>query len=444
MQSTTWSRVKLCFSLSAAVVIIALAVVLCFYPALVIVRVLADVELRETGRSHLLPSWFESTAERHLAWAEDYLASDMAETVEHTEVAATEWPMFGSVFFLVTAQQLHEDGAIDATTGVVLEAVQKSAQIVVSPKTATWVRTKWGDDYLERENLFYRMLLILGLSSYERITGDAQYHALMSEQRESLAAELMDAELHLLDDYPNECYPNDILWAVAAIQRAAVLDGTEHDALAQSLMETFDGEKVAVRGMPAYQMNSKHGFILQEPRGVGNSGILTFAVELDAEIAQRWYAAHERDFWKDNGWLAGFTELPRGEDEVLMDVDSGPVAYEFGSVASVFGVGAANTVGRLDHSVPLTLEAVACSWPTPFGFLLPQLMGYAAVDSRSLGEVALLFSMSRPSSVDDVVPYDGNVPGIVWVMLAAYLGVGSMFIGLEIRGIRRLWQKVNA
>lgn len=417
--------------------IIVLALACCIYPAGVIVRSLFDSELKATGRSQSLPAWFEAAAARHSSWAEAYLRSDMAETVHHTEVAVTEWPMFGSVFFLLTAQQLDDDGLVDANEGVIREVVEKSAAIVASPKTATWVREKWGDDYLEKENLFYRMLLIMGLSSYEHITKNQQYHDLMSEQRETLAAELMAAKLHLLDDYPNECYPNDILWAVAAIQRAAVLDQTNHDDLARSLMATFDGEGVAVKGLPGYQMNAQHGFVLQDPRGVGNSGILVFAAELDPVIATRWYTAHAKDFWKDNGWLAGFTEMPRGAGEVVMDVDSGPVMFEFGSVASAFGIGAANTVGRLDHSVPLTLEAIACSWPTPFGFLVPQLMGYVAVDSRSLGEVALLFSMSRPSSVNEITPYDDNVTGIVWIMLIAYLGVGSMFIALEIRGIRR-------
>jgi len=99
------------------------------------------------------------------------------------------------------------------------------------------------------------------------------------------------------------------------------------------------------------------------------------------------------------------------------------------------------SVGRLDHSVPLTYQAIACSWPTPFGFMIPKLMGLVAVDSPSLGEVALLFSMSRPNQVGEVVPYDGNVPGIVWIMLAAYLVVGGMFVVLEVRAIRRLLRK---
>lgn len=444
MEKSSWSRVVFWWRLSFAILLILAAFAFCLYPAAVIAKLLADSELKQTGVSSSLPDWFEAASGRHADWAEEYLNSGIAAEVEHTEVAATEWPMFGSVFYLVTAQELQERGLVDASAGVVREAVERSAKIVASPETATWVRTKWGDDYLERENCFYRMLLIKGLAAYQSITGDLRHNELLVEQTRMLAAEIAAAPLHLVDDYPYECYPNDILWAVAAIQRSGNLRGENYSELVESFMETFNGPKVAVDGLPAYQMSAQQGYMLQAPRGCGNSGILQFAAELDPEIAQSWYAAYARDFWKDNGWLAGFTELPVGTKDYVMDVDSGPVAFEFGSVASAFGVGAANSVGRLDHSVPLTYQAVACSWPTPFGFMVPKLMGLVAVDSPSLGEVALLFSMSRPNQVGEVVPYDGKVPGIVWVMLAAYLGVGVMFIAFEVRGMRRVLKKYRS
>jgi len=106
-------------------------------------------------------------------------------------------------------------------------------------------------------------------------------------------------------------------------------------------------------------------------------------------------------------------------------------------VASAFGIGAAKTAGRIDHAAPLTMEAVACSWPTPFGPLIPGLMGQLAVKSRSLGEVALLFSMTRPTLAAETVPFKGHAPYIVWILLAAYTVVGVFFIWFEIRSIRR-------
>ena len=161
-------------------------------------------------------------------------------------------------------------------------------------------------------------------------------------------------------------------------------------------MAAFDGPLKAAEGLPAFQAESRSGQILQGARGCGNSGILLFAAELDPVVAAHWYSAYEKNFWKDTGWIAGFTEMPQESREDFMDVDSGPVLFEIGSVASAFGIGAAKTVGRIDHAAPLTMEAVACSWPTPFGLLIPGLMGRLAVKSWSLGEVALLFSMTRP------------------------------------------------
>ena len=429
-------NLKLGFNLIASGVVIALALLFCMYPAAIVGVLLTDVRLNREGQSCLVPMWFSSVAGRYQSWAIGYLESGYARSVDLTNVAATEWPMFGSVFFLVTAEELQKQGKIDARAGKIRKALETAAAVVVSPGTATWVNAKWGKDYLKKENVFYRMLVILGLSSYERTTGDTRYRALMAEQRAGLADELMAAKYHVLDDYPGECWPNDVVWSVASIQRAAALEGTNHNALARALMTSLDGV-LKVDGLPAFKVDKDSGRVYETPRGCGNSGILPFAAELDADIAARWYREYDARFWKQTTWLAGFTELPRGSSEHYSDVDSGPVVCEFGSVASAFGIGAAKACGRMDRAVPLTLEAVACSWPTPFGFLLPAAMGKIAVGGGCLAETALLFSMTRPTCAAKTVPFSGPVPLIVWVMLGAYACVGALLIGIEVRAWRR-------
>ena len=426
-------NLKLGFHLAVSCVVIAISLMLLIYPAITICAVAMDSHLRKTGESRLAPMWFKSAAPRFLSWANTYLETNYARSIRDDDIPATEWPIFGSVFFLVTAEDLQKRGEIDATKGTIREAVEKAAQIVASPTTATWVKTKWGAGYAEKENVFYRMLLILGLSSYEGITGNTQHRALMSHQRAALAEELAKAKLNLRDDYPAECYPADMLWAVAAIQRAGRLDGGRNDKLAKSLIAAFDGPLKAPEGLPAFQADSRSGRILQGARGCNNSGLLLFAAELDPAVARRWYGAYEKGFWKDAGWVAGFTEMPRQSREDLMDVDSGPVLFRIGSVASAFGIGAAKTAGRIDHAAPLTMEAVAASWPTPFGPLIPGLMGRLAAKSWSLGEVALLFSMTRPTLAAETVPFAGHAPWIVWVFVAVYAGAGVFFIWFEIR-----------
>jgi hypothetical protein len=430
--------VSLVFHLTVSSVVIVLASLLLIYPAVTICLMATDSQLNQTGQCRLTPMWFESAAPRFLSWANTYLDTNYAGSLYHDDIPATEWPMFGAVFFIITAEDLQKQGKIDTSRGIVREGVEKAAQIVASPMTATWVKTKWGNGYLEKENVFYRMLLIMGLSSYEKLTGGTQYHALMSQQRVALAEELAAAKLHLRDDYPGECYPADMLWAVAAIQRAARLDKACHDNLAKSLIADFDGPLKAAEGLPAFQANSKSGRIMQGARGCGNSGILLFASELNPAVARRWYESYEKNFWKDLGWGIGFTEMPLDSHEKLMDVDSGPVVCGIGSVSSAFGIGAAKIVGRIDHAAPLTTEIVACSWPTPFGFLVPGLMGRMAVKSWSLGEVALLFSMTRPTLAAEIVPFEGHTPFVVWALLVVYAGGGLFFIYYEIRCCRRM------
>ena len=144
-----WRYVKLGFQLAVSGAVIVLALLVFIYPAVTIGILVCDSELRQTGQSRLVPGWFNSAAGRYLSpWANEYLKTNYAASLHHDEIAPTEWPMFGSAFFLVTADDLQQQGKIDARAGVVRQAVEKAAQIVASPVTATWVRTKWGDTYL--------------------------------------------------------------------------------------------------------------------------------------------------------------------------------------------------------------------------------------------------------------------------------------------------------
>ena len=155
-------RVKLGFHLTVSAVVVVMALLVLIYPAVTIFLVATDTQLRETGESRYVPMWFESATPRFLSWANTYLETNYAGSLYHDDIPATEWPMFGATFFLVTAEDLQRQGKIDAKQGTIREAVEKAAEIVASPTTATWVKTKWGDGYLEKENVFYRMLLIMG------------------------------------------------------------------------------------------------------------------------------------------------------------------------------------------------------------------------------------------------------------------------------------------
>jgi hypothetical protein len=415
-------------------VVLFMAWVFFLYPATVAFRVATDAELQTTGRTRFLRGWFDDATRRYDRWAAHYLKSRRGQLVSEHDIAGTEWPVFGAAFVLLTAEELYAGGNTSIPMSRdVANTVKKAAQVLADPATGSWVKRKWGNDYLKRENVFYRMLLIMGFAAYERLTTDRQHHGIMVEQMQSLAGELKQAPFHLRDDYPGECYPGDVLWAAAALQRAGRLEGARHDALATDIMSVMNGTLRTPHGLPAFTADSRSGAIQQGARGCNNSGVLIMAAELDKQIARQWYEAHVRHFWDRGKWIVGFRELPKGDDDHFMDVDSGLVVCGLGSVASAFGIGAAQVVGRFDHAAPLTMECVAFSWPTPFGPIIPGILGYLAADGWCFGELALLFSMSRPTPADGIVPFTGPVPHIVWAVAAAYLAVGLLFVACEVQ-----------
>ena len=114
---------------------IVLSLALLIYPAVTILALVLDSHLRQSGESRLVPMWFNSAAGRYLSWANTYIETNYAKSLSHDDIPGTEWPMFGSVFFLVTAEDLQRQGKIDATNRTVREAVEKAAEIVASPVT---------------------------------------------------------------------------------------------------------------------------------------------------------------------------------------------------------------------------------------------------------------------------------------------------------------------
>jgi hypothetical protein len=405
----------------------AVAVAVCFFlcPGVMLVDLAYDSGIVRDGQPTEFPKWFRQTAQRYRGWSEDYLASRRAASVSVSDVAGTEWPLFGTVFFLASAEELLKQGKLERDEDLMF-AMDSAVRVVLDPSTANWVRAKWGEDYASEGNVFYRMLVLHGLTSFERVTLDTRYHSFQQEQAKMLASELAAAKYHLADDYPGECYPTDVLWAVAAIKRAL---GDEALPLVKDLMSVLDHKVKTVHGMPAFSVNSKTGEIYEGSRGSGNSGILSFAGELDAEVAQRWYASYVEHHWVD-GVVSGFREVPSGQPNVV-DVDSGPVILGMGSVASLFGIGAARANGRFDHAATLSWEVLALSWPTPFGLLLPGAMGWLAADGWCFGELALSFAMTRPTYATETRTHDGTVPPLIWLMTAFYFGVGALILVRE-------------
>lgn len=376
------------------------------------------------------------------SWARKRILSGRATAgLSELGIAGSEWPLFSAVFFLWTTENLQREweasGDPEATAPrrIAASAIEAAADLLADPNHATWVKQYWGEEYLDRENLFYRMLLIHGFNSYQSLTDNRRLEEVLRGQAVGLMNELDQSPHGLLDDYPGQCYPIDIVTALAGIQRSFDLLGVERKDSILSSLRGFEGRSVDPKtGMPAYVVDSKTGQAMSASSGVGGVFISLWAAEIWPQKSIEWYAALETHFWDSKWGVVGFREKSRAIEVPLYfeDVDAGPVVLGFGTAASTFGIGAARASGRMDHAWPLMAEATIASWPLPNGtMLMPRIL--ANSDAPLVGEVALLFSASVKLGDQPIGPMGIAVPFVVVLGLSVYLILGGVLVRSGLR-----------
>lgn len=420
-------------------------------PGGTLIHCLVDPGLRTGQIPRCAFRWHRALSPRYERWARSRVASGAATELTTRQIAQTEWPLFGSVFYLWATEALQAE--FDANPTVASSspkvyargAIEAAAALVADPNHAEWVRQHWGAQYLEKENLFYRMLLISALTSCQKLLDDTRYEDLLRQQSESLAQELDDSPYGLLDDYPGQCYPVDIVPAIAAISRAGTVLGTDHREFVARSIRGFQDTRLDVHtGLPAYIVSSKTGQARDSARGVGLSFMLIWAPALWPETAAQWYEKYTEQFWQENSWLAGFREYPRDVELdwfTIQDVDAGPVIGGYGVAASAFGVGAARAMGDSDRAYKMMAEGLALSWPLPDGTLLvPRALSRFA-EAPYLGEAATLFALTRRPVLATSPDAARGLPRFVYLAIGILLWLGIFEIVTTIRGVYRWYKK---
>ena len=413
-------------------------------PAFLVIWDLKDPQIRSVGIPVAAWKLHRALSPKYARWARQRIATDRGLELSTSNISGTEWPLFGSVFYLWATETLQDEWTKSKFTTIAPnvyahEAIEAATDLVIDPNQAGWVKKHWGDDYLKRENAFYRMLVIAALTSHARLTGDSRHLDFLLEQVESLSSEIAASPHGLLEDYPGECYPGDVLTAIAMIRKADVVLGTDHSAFTDAAIRGFREPLLDTLGLVPYSGIARQGMAVDGSRGCGNSYVSIFAPGIWPEQAKKWYALYEEHFWEKRNGMAGFREFPKeaSAPNWYADVDSGPVVSGFGFAASAFGLGAARTNGRFDHAYPLTAELYAASWPLPDRtLLLPRLLSNAA-DAPFLGEAGILFVLTRQPARDFSIKTGGSIPRVVFIGLAVQLLIGFGLLAQSLLSLKR-------
>lgn len=403
------------------------------YPAIRAILNIQDPAIREPGTPKLSWGLFKRLTPRYAKWATERVAQGRAAELSTTDISGTEWPLFGSVFYLWGVENLQTaweagDHTINEEPKTFAKAaIIAASELVLDPKHASWVKKHWGDDYLHRENVFYRMLVIAALTSRERLLHNHANMDLLRDQVETFAKELDASRSGLLDDYPNECYPGDVMAALMCIKRADGVLGTDHSEFINRALRGFTGTRATRHHLPPYSASSGNGLPTSEARGCGNSYMCLTSPELWPAQAAQWYAIYDKFYWQQRITAVGYREFPKDvpRSDWTMDVDAGPVVAGHGVAASAFGIGSARKNGRFDRAYPLTAELLATVVELPNGVLLmPRLLSNLS-DAPLLGEAAILWLLSVQSEKGFPIKTGGSLPPYVYIVLTGMLLFGT-------------------
>ena len=286
--------IGICQFFNAAVLIL---FALCFFlmPGVTVIHDLSDPNLRSAGMPRSAWKFHRDLSPKLERWARKRVGSTRAAELSTRNISGTEWPLFGAVFYLWSTEALQKEWEKDRSVSSLAPnvyargAIEAAARLVIDPAQANWVKIHWGKNYLKTENVFYRMLVISALTSHARLTGDKEYLPVLRDQVDSLSAELEASRWGLLDDYPGECYPGDVLTAIAMIHKADQVLGTDHSAFVSRAKRGFQGKALDYRGLVPYFAIAPLGEPLDSSRGCGNSYVSLFSPEIWPEPARKWY-----------------------------------------------------------------------------------------------------------------------------------------------------------
>jgi hypothetical protein len=118
-------------------------------PAATVICNLFDPNLQSAGIPRSAWRLHHSLTPKYQRWATARLDSARATQLSTGNISGTEWPLFGTVFYLWATESLQDAWDKDPAPSRVApkiyarDAIEAAARLVVDPKQANWVKIHW-------------------------------------------------------------------------------------------------------------------------------------------------------------------------------------------------------------------------------------------------------------------------------------------------------------
>jgi hypothetical protein len=213
-----------------------------------------------------------------------------------------------------------------------------------------------------------------------------------------MADVFMKSPTHHMDSYPDMCWPADNITALASLVLHDQLYGTNYRAAYEAWKSWTLAHPDPGTGMPAGHLDSKTGELLEPARGCANSWIIAQTARFDRPFASSQYLLYKKAFGLQRLGFRMFREYPEG-CSLSADVDSGPVIWGAGMVATAVGLGTARAMGDLQVEADIHSLALLLGWPQSSGAGECYLLG-----SLPVADAFLAWARSVPESPERITP----------------------------------------
>ena len=136
-----------CFN---ATVMVLISLFIFLIPGSIVIHELSDPNIRSAGIPQSAWKLHRTLSPQLEQWAHERLNSKRAAKLSTSDISGTEWPLFGSVFYLWATESLQDAWEKDHSSSVVAPnvyakgAIEAAASLVIDPTQANWVKIHWG------------------------------------------------------------------------------------------------------------------------------------------------------------------------------------------------------------------------------------------------------------------------------------------------------------
>lgn len=166
-------------------------------------------------------------------------------------------------------------------------------------------------------------------------------------QSEKINKAIFSSETPYLESYDSQSWPADTFVAIASLANYDNAFGSRYEVTLKHWLDKVRNRLDKTSGMIPHRVNPNTGVSFDEARGCSMSLMLRFLDEIDPQFMNEHYRLFKDQFVSEIFGLPIVREYPKGV-KGSGDIDSGPVVFDIGSVATIVALGTFNINGDFD------------------------------------------------------------------------------------------------